>query len=205
MLLIGLLLSGAFLLIFGVWALPRLTSLQRFLLTSPTTSLPTLSYSKLRVILKVPALLMLSCLHFASTLGTAIFPHPIQIHAACLDHHDHHLQQKQSVHLLRGSFLDHLPFRLLSTRTAKWRASSDDCQALMRMWFWIHDSRTGRVSLLLKSHVRLPKQRGVAHKSLLPTQAKKRSPVSACSTTTPHRSANPEVCPHAVCGFIRNI
>lgn len=157
MLLIGLLLSGTFLLIFGVWALPRLTSLQRFLLTSPATSLPTVSYSKLRVILKVPALLMLSCLHFALTLGTAIFPHPIQIHAACSVHHDHHLQQKQSVHLLRGSFPDHLPSRLLSMRTAKQRDSSDDCQALMRMWFWIHDSRTGRVSLLLKKPCMAPK------------------------------------------------
>lgn len=157
MLLIGLLLSGTFLLIFGVRALPRLTSLQRFLLTSPATSLPTVSYSKLRVILKVPALLMLSCLHFALTLGTAIFPHPIQIHAACSVHHDHHLQQKQSVHLLRGSFPDHLPSRLLSMRTAKRRDSSDDCQALMSMWFWIHDSRTGRVSLLLKKPCTAPK------------------------------------------------
>ena len=80
MLLTGLLLSGAFLLIFGVVA--GLTSLPRLLLTSPATSLPTLSYPKLAVILKAPALLMLRSLCFALTSGTAIFPHPIQIHAA---------------------------------------------------------------------------------------------------------------------------
>lgn len=104
---------------------------------------------------------------FALTSHTAIFP-PIQIHTAPSSL----IQPSPATEAkLHGSFLDHLPSHLLSTHAAKSRSSSVDCQALLKMQFWICCSRAGRVSLLLKSHVQLTC--GMAHKSQLMTQAKK--------------------------------